>query len=64
MRDQFLEGPFDSRFLQKLYEVETNCNFCEVLLRAQELERIQEKRKSFGTRTAKWKRGLQPCRRQ
>ena len=37
LRDQFLEGLFDSRLQQKLYEDETNRNFCEVLQRAQEL---------------------------
>ena len=41
LRDQFLEGFFDSRLQQKLYEDETNRNFCEVLQRAQELELIQ-----------------------
>ena len=42
LRDQFLEGLFDSRLQQKLYEDETNRNFCEVLQRAQELELIQK----------------------
>ena len=40
--DQFLEGLFDFRLQQKLYEDETDCNFCEVLYRAQELELIQK----------------------
>ena len=42
LRDQFLEGLFDSRLQQKLYEDETNRIFCEVLRRAQELELIQK----------------------
>ena len=42
LRDQFLEGLFDSRLQQKLYEDETNRNFCGVLQRAQELELIQK----------------------
>ena len=42
LRDQFLEGLFDSRLQQKLYEDETDRNFCEVLYRAQELELIQK----------------------
>ena len=41
-RDQFSEGLFDSRLQQKLYEDETNRNFCEVLQRAQEMELIQK----------------------
>ena len=40
--DQFLDGLFDFRLQQKLYEDETNRNFCEVLYRAQELELIQK----------------------
>ena len=40
--DQFLEGLFDSRLQQKLYEDEANHTFCEVLHRAQELELIQK----------------------
>ena len=40
LRNQFSEGLFDSRPQQKLYEDETNRNFCEVLQRAQELELI------------------------
>ena len=40
-REQFLEGLFDFRSQQKLYEDETDRNFCEVLYRAQELELIQ-----------------------
>ena len=42
LRDQFLEGLLDSRLQQKLYEDETNRNFCEILQRAQELELIQK----------------------
>ena len=40
--DQFLDGFFDFRLQQKLYEDETDRNFCEVLYRAQELELIQK----------------------
>ena len=40
LRDQFLDGLFDFRLQQKLYEDETDRNFCEVLYRAQELELI------------------------
>ena len=36
LRDQFLDGLFDFRLQQKLYEDETDRNFCEVLYRAQE----------------------------
>ena len=42
LRDQFLEGLFDSRLQQKLYEVETNHIFCEVLQCTKELELIQK----------------------
>ena len=42
LRDQFLEGLFNSRLPQKLFEDETDRNFCEVLYRAQELELIQK----------------------
>ena len=42
IRDQFLDGLFDFRLQQKLYEDETDRNFCEVLYRAQELELIQK----------------------
>ena len=42
LRDQLLDGIFGLRLQQKLYEDETNCNFCEVLYRAQELELIQK----------------------
>ena len=42
LRDQFLEGLFDSRLQQKLYEDERNRNCCEVLQRAEELELIQK----------------------
>ena len=42
LRDQFLDGLFDFRLQQKLYEDETERNFCEVLYRAQELELMQK----------------------
>ena len=42
LRDQFLDGLYDFRLQQKLYEDETYSNFCEVLYRAQELELIQK----------------------
>ena len=42
LRDQFVEGLFDSKLQQKMYEDETNRNFCEVLQRAQELELIHK----------------------
>ena len=42
LRDQFLEGLFDSRLQQKLNEDETNRNLCEVFQRAEELELIQK----------------------
>ena len=42
LRDQLLDGLFDFRLQQKLYEDETDRNFCEVLYRAQELELIQK----------------------
>ena len=42
LRDQFLNGLFDFRLQQKLYEDQTDRNFCEVLFRAQELELIQK----------------------
>ena len=42
LHDQFLDGLFDLRLQQKLYEDETDRNFCEVLYRAQELELIQK----------------------
>ena len=92
LRDQFLEGHFDSRLQQKLYEDETNRNLCEVLQRAQELELIQKNARGVDqrrdkttradrvrfsyddweqdnvvrarTRTVRWKRNLQPCRRE
>ena len=41
LRDQFVDGLFDLRLQQKLYEDEIDRNFCEVLYRAQELELIQ-----------------------
>ena len=42
LRDQFSNGLFDFRLQQKLYEDETDRNFCEVLYKAQELELIQK----------------------
>ena len=42
LRDQFLDGLFDFRLQQKLYEDQKDRNFCEVLYRAQELELIQK----------------------
>ena len=42
LRDQFLDGLFDLRLQQKLYEDQTDRNFCEVLYRAQEIELIQK----------------------
>ena len=42
LRDQFLDGLFDFRLHQKLFEDETDRNFCEVLYRAQGLELIQK----------------------
>ena len=42
LRGQFLEGLFDFRLQQKLYEDEMDRNFCEILHRAQELELIQK----------------------
>ena len=42
LREHFLEGLFDFRLQQKLYEDQTDRNFCEVLYRAQELELIQK----------------------
>ena len=42
LREQFLDGLFDCRLQQKLYEDQTDRNFCEVLYRAQELELIQK----------------------
>ena len=41
LRDLFLDGLSDFWLQQKLYEDETDRNFCEVLYRAQELELIQ-----------------------
>ena len=45
LRDKFLEGLFDFRLQQKLYEDETDRNFCEVLYRVLELELIQKNSK-------------------
>ena len=42
LRGLVLEGLFDFRLQQKLYEVETDRNFCEFLYRAQELELNQK----------------------
>ena len=42
LHDQFLDELFDFRLQQKLYEDQTDRNFCEVLYRAQELELIQK----------------------
>ena len=53
LRDQFLEGLFDSRLQQKLYEDETNRNFCGVLPRAQELELIQKNARDVDQRPDK-----------
>ena len=53
LRDQFLEGLFDPRLQQKLYEDETNRNFCEVLQRAQELDLIQKNAREVDQRRDK-----------
>ena len=53
LRDQFLEGLFDSRLQQKLYEDETNGNFCEVLQRALQLELIQKNARNVDQRREK-----------
>ena len=42
LRDQSLEGLFDARLQQKLYEDEANRIFCEVLQQAQELQLIRK----------------------
>ena len=42
LRDQLLDGLSDLRLQQKLFEDETDRNYCEVLYRAQELELIQK----------------------
>ena len=57
LRDQFLEGLFDARLQQKLYEDEANRNFCEVLQRAQELELIQKNARDAELRREKPVRG-------
>ena len=54
--DRFLEGLFDSRLQQKLYEDETNLNFCEALQRAQQLELIQKNARVVEQRRGKTKR--------
>ena len=53
LRDQLLEGLFDSRLQQKLYENETNRVFCEVLQRAQELKLIQKNARDVDQRRDK-----------
>ena len=53
LRDQFLEGLFDSRLQQKLYEDETNRNFCEALQCAQDLELIQKNARDVDQRRDK-----------
>ena len=53
LRDQFIEGFFDSRLQQKLYEDETNRKLCEVLQRAQELDLIQKKARDVDQRRDK-----------
>ena len=53
LRDQFLEGLFDSRLQQKMYGDETNQNFSEVLQRAQELELIQKNARDVDQRRDK-----------
>ena len=50
LRDQFLEGLFDSTLQQKLYEDETNRKLCEILQRAQELELIEKNAKDVDQR--------------
>ena len=57
LRDQFLEGLFDAGLQQKLYEDEANCNFCEVLQQAQELELIQKNARDAELRREKPVRG-------
>ena len=57
LRDQFLEGLFDSRLQQNLYEDETNRNFCEILQPAQELELIQKNAWDMDQRRDKTARG-------
>ena len=56
LRDQFLEGLLDSRLQQKLYEDETNRNFCEVLQRAQELDLIEKNARDVDQRRDKMTR--------
>ena len=53
LRDQFLEGLFDSGLQQNLYEDKTNRNFCKVLQRAQELELIQKNARDVDQRRDK-----------
>ena len=52
-----MEGLFDARLQQKLYEDEENRNFCEVLQRAQELELIQKNARDAELRREKPVRG-------
>ena len=53
LRDQFLEGLFESGLQQKMYEDETNRNFCEALQRAQEFELIQKNAREVDQRRDK-----------
>ena len=57
LRDQFLEGLFDARSQQSLYEDEANPNFSEVSQRAQELELIRKKARDAELRREKPVRG-------
>ena len=52
-----MEGLFDARLQQKLYEDEANRNFCEVLIPAQELELIQQYARDAELRREKPVRG-------
>ena len=58
LRDQFLEGIFDLRLQQKLYEDETNRNFCEILQRAQKMELIQKNARDGDQRRDKTTRAV------
>ena len=53
MRDQFIEGLFDSRIQSKLYEDARDCDFEETLQRAQELGIVQKSQESKGDRQQK-----------
>ena len=57
LRDQFLEGLFDARLQQKLYEDDANRNFCDVLQQAQELELILKNARDAELRREKPVRG-------